>query len=119
MIAEAREPGARREVLLWAAQRGSALVLAVCVVVHLATMILAVRGGLTAGEILGRLHGSTAWLVFYLAFTASVAVHAPIGLRAILAEMLGWRGRLVDLALLMFGVFLAVAGGRAVAGLVL
>ena len=45
---------ARRQSLLWLAQRASAAVLALCVVVHLVTMIVAVRGGLTAAEILGR-----------------------------------------------------------------
>lgn len=114
------EPAAtRRETLLWAAQRGSALVLAVCVVVHLATIVLAVRGGLSAAEIIGRLHESAGWLLFYLVFVAAVAVHAPIGLRAILGETLGWRGRALDYAMLMFGLFLALAGGRAVGGLYL
>ena len=44
--------GAILQARLWYAQRVSAIVLAVCVVVHLATMIYAVRGGLTAAEIL-------------------------------------------------------------------
>ena len=38
----------------WYWQRLSAMVLALCVVVHLALMIVAVRGGLSAGEILSR-----------------------------------------------------------------
>jgi fumarate reductase subunit C len=112
-----RRDAARRETLLWTAQRGSALVLALCVAVHLVTIILAVRSGLDAREILGRLRASTAWLLFYLAFVAAVAVHAPIGLRAILGETLGWRGHALDYAMLLFGVLLALAGGRAVAGL--
>ena len=45
---------ARAQVRLWAAQRLSAAVLALCVLVHLATLIYAVRGGLSAAEILGR-----------------------------------------------------------------
>ena len=117
MSALAEPAAARRETLLWAAQRGSAVVLAVCVVVHLATIVLAVRGGLSAAEILGRLRDSTGWLVFYLVFVAAVAVHAPIGLRAILGETLGWRGRTLDLVMLAFGVLLALAGGRAVGAL--
>lgn len=117
MSAAADPAAARRETLLWAAQRGSAVVLAVCVAVHLATIILAVRGGLGAAEIIGRLRASTGWLLFYLAFVAAAAVHAPIGLRAILGEMLGWRGRALDVAMLLFGLLLAIAGGRAVAGL--
>ncbi len=37
----------------------------VCVLVHLATIIYAVRGGLTAAEILERTRGSVGWAVFY------------------------------------------------------
>ena len=43
---------ARVETLLWTAQRASAAVLAICVAVHLATIIYAVRGGLTAAKML-------------------------------------------------------------------
>ena len=105
---------ARSQVLLWAAQRASAAVLAVCVVVHLITIVYAVRSGLSAAEILGRTRGSHAWLAFYLLFVAAVAVHAPIGLRNVIAEGLGGRGRVLDLAMLAVGVALAVAGARAV-----
>ena len=93
------------------------MVLALCVLVHLATIVLAVRGGLSAAEILGRTRGNGAWLSFYVLFIAAVAVHAPIGLRAIVAEWLGWRGRALDLALLLFAVLIAVAGLRTVLGL--
>ena len=41
----------RGAVGLWLAQRASAAVLAVCVLVHIAVMVYAVRGGLSAGEI--------------------------------------------------------------------
>ena len=105
---------ARRESLLWLAQRGSAAVLAVCIVVHLATMILAVRGGLTAAEILGRTRGSAAWAAFYGVFVLGVAIHAPIGLRTIVAEMRGGHGRGSDAAMLAFAAALLVLGLRAV-----
>jgi fumarate reductase subunit C len=97
--------------------RASAMVLALCVVVHLATIVLAVRGGLSAAEILARTRGSVAWLSFYALFIAAVAVHAPIGLRSIIAEWLGWRGRSLDLAVALFGVLIAAAGLRTVLGL--
>jgi fumarate reductase subunit C len=100
----------RAQVLLWTAQRVSAMVLALCVVAHLATMIYAVRHGLSAAEILGRTHGNYAWLAFYATFVAAVAIHAPIGLRTILAESFGWRGVVADLALLVLGVVLALWG---------
>jgi fumarate reductase subunit C len=106
----------RRETLLWIAQRASAAVLALCVVVHLATLIYAVRGGLSAAEILARTRGNFGWLGFYSLFVLAVTVHAPIGLRAPLAEWLGWRGRSRDLALLAFAMLLAALGMRAVFG---
>jgi fumarate reductase subunit C len=85
-------------------------VLALCVAVHLATVIFAVQGGLSAAEILGRTRGNTAWLAFYLVFVAAVAVHAPIGLRAILTEWLKWRGFTRDLAVAAFAVLIAWMG---------
>jgi fumarate reductase subunit C len=105
---------ARTQSLLWLLQRGSAVVLACCVVVHLATMIVAVRGGLTAAEILGRTRGSLAWAAFYGMFVAGVAVHAPIGLRAIFAEWRGAHGRGIDIAMLVLATLLLVLGLRAV-----
>jgi len=105
---------ARRESLLWLAQRASAAVLALCVVVHLATMIVAVRGGLTAAEILGRTRGSILWVAFYGVFVLGVSIHAPIGLRAIVAEMRGGHGRGIDVAMLAFAAVLLALGLRAV-----
>ena len=106
----------RAETLLWVAQRASAAVLGVCVLVHLATIIYAVQGGLTGAEILARTRGNVAWLVFYTVFVLAVAVHAPIGLKAVLAEWLGWRGRARDVALIAFAVLLAGMGMQAVFG---
>ena len=101
------------QALLWIAQRASAVVLALCVSVHLATIIYAVQGGLTATEILARTRGNGAWLAFYLVFVFAVTVHAPIGLRSIFIEWLGWRGRSRDVFLVFFSVVLAVMGVRA------
>ena len=109
---------ARGETLLWTAQRASAAVLAVCVAVHLATVIYAVRGGLSAGEILARTHGSIGWMLFYTVFVLAVAVHAPIGLRTILREMTGWRGPSLDVATAFAALLLVIWGWRAVGGLV-
>ena len=108
---------ARLESRLWVAQRLSAMVLAVCVLVHLVTIIVAVRGGLSAAEILARTRGNGAWLAFYVLFVTAVAVHAPIGLRTILAEALGWRGRSLDSAAALFAALLFAAGLRTVLGL--
>jgi fumarate reductase subunit C len=104
----------RVETLLWIAQRVSAAVLAVCVAVHLATIIYAVQGGLTAAEILGRTRGNHGWLAFYTLFVVAVSVHAPIGLRAIFLEWLRWRGASRDVALALFAAALAWMGMRAV-----
>jgi fumarate reductase subunit C len=104
----------RAETLLWIAQRASAAVLAVCVAVHLATIIYAVQGGLTAAEILGRTRGNHGWFAFYALFVVAVSVHAPIGLRAIFHEWLRWRGASRDIVLALFAAALAWTGMRAV-----
>ena len=106
----------RAQTFLWVAQRASAAVLALCVAVHLATMIYAVRGGLTAAEILARTQGSIAWLMFYSLFVLAIVVHVPIGLRAVLGEWLGWRSASRDLVLVLFAAVVGWMGMRAVLG---
>ena len=107
----------RSQVLLWTAQRISAMVLVLCVSVHLVTMIYAVKSGLSAAEILDRTRGNVGWAAFYALFVAAVAVHAPIGLRTIALEALGWRGAALDWLVLASGIALALWGWRAVWGL--
>ena len=104
----------RGAVGLWLAQRASGAVLAVCVVVHIAVMVYAVRGGLSAGEILGRTRGSFGWAAFYGLFVVAVAVHAPIGLRVIATEWLAWRGRSLEICVHVFALLLLAMGLRAV-----
>ena len=99
---------------LYLLQRLAALVMVPLVVGHLAVMIYAVQGGLTAGEILDRTRGSLAWFGFYGLFVAAVSVHAAIGLRAIAHEMAGLRGRALDVGTLLVGAALLVLGARAV-----
>lgn len=108
----------QREVAFWVAQRVTAVVLALCVLVHLATMIYAVKGGLTAAEILARTRGSIAWGTFYSVFVIAAAVHGAIGLRSIAAEWLGWRGDTAELLTTIVGLVLTIAGLRAVAAVV-
>ena len=110
---------ARSETLLWIAQRATAGVLALCVAVHLVTMIVAVRGGLSAADILGRTRGNVAWAAFYGTFVLAVAVHAPIGLRSIAAEWLQWRGRAANVVFVVVGASLLALGLRAVAAVTL
>lgn len=107
-------PATRTQVLLWGAQRATAAVLALCVLVHLVTIVYAVRGGLSAAEILARTSGSVGWAIFYGVFVLAVAVHGPIGLRNVLSETFDWRGRSLDYAMLALGVVLALWGLRAV-----
>lgn len=107
----------RGQVHLWVAQRVTAMVLALAVTVHLVTILLAVRGGLSAAEILGRLQGNAAWLSFYAVFALAAGLHGAIGLRNIAGESLGWRGRGFDLAWLGIGLLTALFGIRAAWGL--
>ncbi|MDQ3026856.1 MAG: succinate dehydrogenase [Pseudomonadota bacterium] len=108
----------QREVKFWVMQRATAVILALCVVVHLATIIYAVRGGLSAGEILGRTRGSLAWGTFYTVFVLAAAVHGAIGLRNIAAEWLGWRGDAAEVAVTVVAVALTMLGLRAVVAVV-
>jgi len=93
------------------------MLLAFGVVVHLVTIMIAVRGGLSAAEILGRTRGNEAWLTFYAVFALAAGLHGAIGLRAIAAEWLGWRGRGFDLAWVGLGIVTAGFGIRAALGL--
>ena len=102
------------EARLWVAQRATAVVLAFCVLVHLATIIYAVRGGLSAAEILARTRGSVAWGLFYSTFVIAAAVHGSIGLRHIGAEWLGLRGKASIAVMHVVALALAVLGLRAV-----
>ena len=101
----------------WLAQRLSAAVLAICVLVHLATIVYATGQGLSAAAVLARLHGSVAWPLFYGGFVVAVAVHAPLGLRVVLDEWSGLRGRAVDGALTLFALTLLAGGLHAVRAL--
>ncbi len=109
---------ARAQTFLWLAQRASGAVLALAVTVHLVTVVYAVRGGLTATEIIERLQGNSAWLVFYIVFVAAAAVHAPLGVRTIFSEMTPLRGPVLAVLMVLFGVTLAAFGWYAVLGLV-
>lgn len=109
----------KTQSILWIAQRASAAVLALCVVVHLVTIIYAVRHGLSAAEILGRTRGNGAWFAFYALFVVAVTIHAPIGLRPVLGEWFAWRGTSREIFLLLFAAGLAILGMRAVFGVFL
>ena len=109
---------ARGDTLLWAVQRATAAVLAFCVLVHLVTIIYAVRAGLSAGAVLERTQGSYLWGSFYGVFVIAVAIHAALGLRIIATEWLRLRIGTAELIAGAFGGVLAVMGLRAVVAVV-
>lgn len=102
------------EFRLYLLQRLTALIMAPLVTGHLAVMIYAVQGGLSAAEILGRTQGSLAWGAFYGLFVLAVSVHAAIGIRVVVQEWLRFEGTALDaLTWLVFAGLLGL-GGRAV-----
>jgi fumarate reductase subunit C len=102
---------------LW--QRLSAALMLPLVLVHLVVIFYAMRRGFSAAEILARTRGSLAWTAFYGVFVVAAAVHAPIGLRTVLAEWTPIGGRTRDFAAIAFGILLVGLGLRAVAAVVL
>ena len=114
----------------WYWQRISAMVLVVCVVVHLCGLVYAVRGGLTATEILGRTHPTVYDMVVAVASglagafaladrrvspalpgVAIATAIVPVGLANIAREWWGlgedaglWLGRAFAVLLLVLGL---------------
>ncbi|MEO5695767.1 MAG: succinate dehydrogenase [Burkholderiaceae bacterium] len=95
-------------------QRLTAMVMAPLVLGHLAVMIYAIQGGLTAAEIMSRTRGSLGWGLFYGLFVLAVSVHAAIGVRAIAEEWFKLKGLALQIVTLAIGGGLLVFGGRAV-----
>jgi fumarate reductase subunit C len=95
-------------------QRLSAALMAPLVIVHIVVMIIAVQGGLSAAEILGRTQGSWLWGGFYSLFVIAAAIHASVGVANVIEEWLGWsRAAAVGIAHTLALVIL-VLGLRAV-----
>ncbi len=101
---------------LWYWQRISAMVLALCVLIHLVTILVAVKGGLSGAEILARTRGSALTLVFYGSFVLACAVHAPIGMMKILSEWTALPQGAVNALCAAFGAILLMVGITAVSG---
>ena len=102
------------EFRLYLLQRLSALIMAPLVIGHIAVMIYAVQGGLSAAEILGRTQGSLFWGAFYGLFVVAAAIHSAIGLRNITQEWLRFEGAALDALTCLVGLGLLALGGRAV-----
>ena len=99
---------------LFIAQRYSAMLLGPLVIIHLVMIIIAVRNGLSADEILSRTRGSGLWFGFYSLFVIAVAVHAPIGVRNVLNEWTGLGQKAVNYVSIGLGIVLLLTGLRAV-----
>ena len=99
---------------LYMLQRITALLMAPFVIGHIAVMIYAIQGGLSAAEILGRTQGSVLWFLFYGTFTVAVAIHGAIGLRTITHEWAGVKGAALEALMWVIGAGLFALGARAV-----
>jgi fumarate reductase subunit C len=78
-------------------------------------MFYAIRGGLTAGEILGRTQGNWLFAIFYEVFVLACFVHAPIGLANILRENFPRSSGLIVLPWIL-AVLILLLGTAAVIG---
>jgi fumarate reductase subunit C len=99
---------------LYMMQRMTALLMAPFVLGHLAVMIYAIQGGLSAAEILGRTQGSLLWFLFYGGFVVAVSIHGAIGLRTIAHEWGGLKGYWLEGFMWLAGLGLFFMGARAV-----
>ncbi len=115
MSADAATANAIAQARRWYWQRVSAMVLALCVLLHLAVMVYAVRGGLSAAEILGRTQGHWGFALFYALFVLACAVHVPLGLAAIAREWWSFGERSASWFARGCALLLLVLGLRAVA----
>ncbi len=104
----------RLEAWLYLVQRLSALVMAPLVIGHLIVIMIAVRGGLSAEEILARTQSSLLWPLFYGLFVAAAALHGAIGLRGVARELLPPRLALPDALAILFLAAVLLLGFRAV-----
>ncbi len=107
------------DVRLYLVQRITAAIMAPLVLGHLAVIIYAVQGGLSAAEILGRTQGSLWWGLFYGLFVIAVSLHAAVGLRAVVHEHLKLSGRALTAFTVAAGLLLLGLGGRAVVAVTL
>ena len=104
------------EARRWYWQRISAMVLALCVVLHIAGMIYALRGGLSAAEILARTRGNFFFAAFYATFVLACVVHVPIGLMRVCEEWLGMARFFAATTARLASILILFLGLRAVVG---
>jgi fumarate reductase subunit C len=99
---------------LYLLQRISALIMVPLVLLHLSVMIVAIQGGLDSAEILSRTRGSLFFGSVYGLFVLTVSIHAAIGLRVVMFEWLGIKGRVLSVFSWVAFVGLLLIGVRAV-----
>ncbi len=87
---------------LFIVQRLSGALLAALMLVHLATVIYAVQGGLSVAEIVARVRGNGFWIAFYGVFAFAAVIHAAIGLRKILTEWTAVHRQVIDAVLALY-----------------
>ncbi|MDE0308295.1 MAG: hypothetical protein OXI60_00480 [Acidiferrobacterales bacterium] len=98
------------DLLVFVTQRVTGALLALFVLVHLITIIYAVQGDLSVAEIVSRVRGNVAWIIFYGVFIVTVVVHAMIGLRNILIEMSSLNRRTIDLTVITYAAVTLLLG---------
>jgi fumarate reductase subunit C len=91
------------------------MVLGICVAIHLLIIFYAIRGGLSAQEILGRTQGNVLFAIFYEVFVLACFVHAPIGLANILQETFPKTGIAQPLSWIL-ALMILILGTTAVVG---
>jgi fumarate reductase subunit C len=101
-------------IRLYLAQRISALIMVPLVFGHLGVMIYAIRGGLSAEEILSRTRDNWFWASYYGLFVLAASLHASIGLRVLAHEYLNFGRGLLNLLTLLFASGFLYLGARAV-----
>lgn len=99
---------------LYLLQRVTALILAPLVLTHLGLILYAVRGGISASEILARTQGSVGWAMFYSLFVVAAAAHVTVGLGTIIKEWTPIKQSYAFGLAMAFGLFALVLGLRAV-----
>lgn len=102
------------EMRLFVLQRLSAMVMVPFIFVHIGMIVYAVRGGLSAEEILTRTQGNWLWIAFYALFVISASIHAPIGIRKVLKEWTSIGYQAANWLALGLGVLFLLLGLRAV-----
>ncbi|HEV8501033.1 MAG TPA: succinate dehydrogenase [Casimicrobiaceae bacterium] len=109
---------AMRQARRWYWQRIAGMVLALCVLVHLVTIVYAVHSGLSAEALLARTRGNPAFAAFYVVFVLACAVHVPIGLANVAEEWMGMPPRAAHAASNALAWLLAALGLVAVYAMV-